>query len=143
MKYCSGCKQEKPFSDFNKNRRTKDGLQTWCQPCNTMWNRRNYLNRKEYFADKNRDNRERNRLSILAYLREHPCVDCGESDPVVLEFDHVRGDKRHNVSELSNRICAWKTIQDEIDKCEVRCANCHRRATARRSGSTRLLEPAS
>lgn len=61
-----------------------------------------------------------NRQLIDDYLRSHPCVDCGESDYVVLEFDHVRGVKRLDVCTLVNRGCAWRTIQAEIAKCEVR-----------------------
>ena len=72
---------------------------------------------------------KRNRDYIEAYLLAHPCVDCGETDPVVLEFDHVRGAKKREVTAMGWRRCAIKTIQAEIDKCEVRCANCHKRAT--------------
>jgi hypothetical protein len=54
---------------------------------------------------------------------------------MVLEFDHVRGDKLNSVSVLAYSLGAsLKRIQTEIDKCEVRCANCHRRKTARQFG---------
>jgi len=65
-----------------------------------------------------------------AYLRDHPCVDCGISDPLVLEFDHVSGMKRASVSQLTRQALPTKTIDEEIGKCQVRCANCHRRRTA-------------
>jgi hypothetical protein len=78
--------------------------------------------------------RDRNARYIYAYLLEHPCVDCGEADPIVLDFDHVRGKKLCNVSHLLSGTPSLKRIQAEIDKCEVRCANCHRRVTAQRHG---------
>lgn len=74
---------------------------------------------------------------LLEHFRTHPCTDCGESDPVVLEFDHLR-DKLFDVSAaLTQR--AWPSILAEIAKCEVVCSNCHRRRTARRVGTLRLL----
>jgi hypothetical protein len=72
---------------------------------------------------------------LLDYLREHPCVDCGESDPIVLEFDHLR-EKRFCIGQgFWER--NWQSVLDEIAKCEVVCANCHRRRTARRGGFAR------
>lgn len=68
----------------------------------------------------------------LEYLRTHPCVVCGEPDPVVLEFDHVRGEKRAEVSALLMKITNWKAVLAEIEKCDVVCANCHRRRTAKK-----------
>ena len=72
--------------------------------------------------------RRRNLLFLLDYLSEAPCVDCGEMDPVVLDFDHV-GAKRAGVVQLADREAALAVLKEEIAKCEVRCANCHRRRT--------------
>lgn len=74
-----------------------------------------------------------NRLRMWQYLAQQRCIDCGEQDPVVLEFDHMR-DKRRNIAELISGGLTWAVIQAEIEKCEVRCANCHRRKTARERG---------
>jgi hypothetical protein len=55
--------------------------------------------------------------------------------PGVLDFDH-RGDKAFAIGEaITYR--RWETILAEIAKCDVVCANCHRRRTARRNGSVR------
>lgn len=70
------------------------------------------------------------RLELWNYLEKHPCIDCKESDPVVLEFDHVRGEK---IKAVANAVCdgwSWNKVLTEIEKCDVRCANCHRRRTA-------------
>ena len=69
---------------------------------------------------------KRNREYIDNYLTSHPCVDCGEKDIVVLDFDHVRGIKEIEVTRMIKRN-SLKKIDEEIKKCEVRCANCHRR----------------
>ncbi len=72
--------------------------------------------------------KDANRREVLQYLLKHPCVDCGEADPLVLEFDHQR-DKLFNISTLLCRPVVWSLILAEIQKCQVRCANCHRRRT--------------
>jgi len=75
--------------------------------------------------------RERARAFIWAYLKIHPCVDCDEKDPLVLQFDHVGGEKKMHVSTLMHKGYGLKTIRHEIRKCVVRCANCHSIKTAR------------
>jgi hypothetical protein len=82
--------------------------------------------------------KSRNRMLVYEYLREHPCVDCGETDTVVLEFDHLR-DKVAGISVLANRQVDWEVIAAEIEKCDVVCANCHRRRTCARLGSFRYI----
>ena len=76
--------------------------------------------------------RKSNRLLVGRHLSKNHCVDCGERDPIVLEFDHVRGVKKDNISNMVGKGVSTEIIVAEIAKCEVRCANCHRRATAMR-----------
>ena len=73
--------------------------------------------------------RARNRKRIVEYLLGHPCVDCGEEDVRVLDFDHIHESKAFNISEFVGRGGSWQRIEAEIAKCVVRCANCHRRKT--------------
>jgi hypothetical protein len=72
---------------------------------------------------------------LVAYFRDHPCVDCGERDPVVLAFDHLR-DKKFGIGN-GFRDRNWQSVLDEMAKCEVVCANCHRSRTAKRGGFAR------
>ena len=74
---------------------------------------------------------------ILDFLREHPCVDCGERDPLVLEFDHLR-DKDFDIAR-GYVDCSLEKLLAEISKCEVVCANCHRRRTVTRRPTMRAL----
>ena len=80
--------------------------------------------------NKKQNYKNRKYIAFIKSLSE--CVDCGEDNTIVLEFDHVRGVKKSNVSDMANQSYSFKTIQKEIDKCEVRCANCHRIATHER-----------
>lgn len=85
--------------------------------------------------------RHRNFVRMLEHLRDHPCADCGETDPVVLDFDHRPGvQKRFEIARAVNASTrAWSTILKEIAKCDVVCANCHRRRTASRAGHRKHL----
>lgn len=75
---------------------------------------------------------------ICDYFIEHPCVDCGEADIVVLQFDHCRGTKIMPVSSLISRGWLLAKIREEVEKCDVVCANCHARRTANQFGWWRL-----
>lgn len=88
------------------------------------------MNQRRYHA--------RNQAFICEYLATHPCVDCGERDPVVLEFDHVRGEKEWEVAHMVRCAYPIARIKAELLKCEVRCANCHRRKTAQQFGWYRV-----
>jgi len=79
--------------------------------------------------DKRRIRRENIKRKMMDFYRDNPCVDCGESDPRVLDFDHINN-KKHNVSTLLRKEYSWESILEEASKCEVRCANCHRKKTS-------------
>jgi hypothetical protein len=132
MRACTKCGEMKPLEAFPPVRRGEAKLQTWCRECFAAYGREYYRKNRE--AQKARlmrnvaTTRADNRRRIIEYLRTHPCVDCGESDPVVLEFDHLN-DNVADVSAYASSGRTWSRIQAEIDKCQVRCANCHRRKT--------------
>jgi|LakMenEpi03Aug12_release.lakeMendotaPanAssembly.Ray.scaffolds.fasta_scaffold691272_2 hypothetical protein len=132
-KKCSKCNEVKQLSEYNRHNKRKDGLQTYCKVCSRKKNTSYYKNNKHtqipIINEGRRDRKERNRKFVFEYLMNHPCVDCGETDPRVLEFDH-RGDKIANVSDLMKAVTSLEKIEIEINKCDVRCANCHRRKTS-------------
>lgn len=127
MKICSKCKQSKDDSEFY--RRPDGRLLSHCKTCQNKYTRNHYENNKDQYLDRN--DRKKDDLSylVMKYLVEHSCVDCGESDPLVLDFDHVRGEKEKEVTTL-RRYGSLERIQEEISKCEIRCANCHRKRHA-------------
>lgn len=144
MKICHVCESELPLEDFPPNRARRDGRQSMCRSCYSVYQRDYYRRRTredpEYRARVKENKRARravvrreNHLRLLELFEKHPCVDCGEDDPVVLQFDHVRGVKRFNVSNRLHSM-PWDRLLREIRKCEVVCANCHARRTARRAG---------
>ncbi|HEY3218441.1 MAG TPA: hypothetical protein VGK15_05070, partial [Candidatus Limnocylindria bacterium] len=73
-------------------RRGQPQLQTWCRACFAAANAANYAKNRERekarLIGQTLARREVVRRNIVLYLLAHPCVDCGEGDIVVLEFDH-------------------------------------------------------
>jgi hypothetical protein len=63
--------------------------------------------------------REMARELVQDYLVAHNCVDCGEDRLLVLEFDHVRGEKSKDISRLIGSGAALSTIKKEIKKCDI------------------------
>ena len=133
-KYCIRCKAEIDISQFNKNPTRRDGLDNLCRTHRREYQQKWYKKNREKHIKRVQINnlavRERNTALLLDYLLKHPCLDCGESNPLVLEFDHVRGIKTKDISCMIQEKWSWKAIEAEIAKCVVRCANCHRRKTA-------------
>jgi transcription elongation factor Elf1 len=127
-KRCCTCGDVWPLSNFNRRAQSSDGHQARCRDCSRKW----YVANKERHiaaaARRKARVRDELRAKLAEYLRSHACVDCGESDIRCLEFDHVDPKtKRQAVSFMVLEVWAWGQIEEEIKKCVVRCANCHRR----------------
>lgn len=87
-----------------------------------------------------KNNRRETYEELSKYFLENPCLDCGEADPIVLEFDHMeKKTKLAPVSELVSRRRPWRIIFEETKKCEERCANSYRKEMANASGYSKLL----
>jgi hypothetical protein len=135
---CGRCGRARPIEEFSW-RQKGNKRHPYCKPCMAEYNRAHYLANRQAYIDRARIRNQAIIEERVAYLIEyfdsHPCTDCGESDPVVLEFDHL-GDKEFTISKgLRDR--NWDCVLDEIEKCDVVCANCHRRRTTRRGGFRR------
>jgi len=140
-KQCSKCKETKLLDEFlPRKERGPDHYHSYCKVCfrsyKRKWEAEEYkdpIKRKKRLK-LNRINKKKNHRKkmewILTYLEEHPCVDCDETDPLVLEFDHQK-DKDSGVCQLIHDNKTLTTVQQEVKKCVVRCANCHRRKTAK------------
>jgi hypothetical protein len=115
MERCSRCKAEKPDEEFAWRRRARGQRDTYCRPCRAAYKQEHYrANRQRYIdaaARRKKALLEERFIFLMAYFRDHPCVDCSETDPIVLEFDHLR-DKKFSIS---------KDLQSGIDRtCSTR-----------------------
>lgn len=129
-KTCSMCKTEKPVSEFHKH--SRDGYGPMCKPCKAVYDRKYNTRRLET----NKQKKALLKLVVLAF-KDRPCADCGiEYPPCILDFDHVSGTKEFDIGFKYHSV-AIDRLLDEIMKCEVVCANCHRMRTYRRSSMDR------
>lgn len=141
MKTCTICKSEKELSEFNKNSTRKDGLNNICKTCSQNKSKQYYKKNKQKHVQsirvRNRLQVQRNQNFVIRFLKRKKCCDCLESDIRVLEFDHVRGVKHKDVSILVSTAYCLQTLKEEIRKCDIVCANCHRKRTHDRANTYR------
>jgi hypothetical protein len=135
FKVCPGCGQNKALTEYSFRRKADGVRQPRCRACTREQMREHYRQHRPYYLrkilDRKRCLREAQRAFLRQHLAVHPCVDCGEDDPRCLDFDHVRGKKRSDVTKMVGQF-GWEALHLEVAKCEVRCANCHRKRTAER-----------
>lgn len=134
LRSCSRGDHHVPESRFN---RLGEGRQWWCRDCfKAYFRERGDKHRRQSDAA-----RRRRRAGPEAFVREYlstrACEDCGEDDILVLELEHCRGEKISEVSNLISRGVPVEVVQDEVAKCVVRCANCHRLRTSTGRGIQR------
>lgn len=151
FKICRTCKQRKRLADYplqphwrkyrpkdphryladckectTKKRRAKNGAKT--DP-NFKPDRKPKPKKKFSQVEYQRQTRMETRIHVLQYLAQKGCECCGERDPRLLEFDHRDPSKKKTtVSRLVGNGMSWTSgvLRNEILKCRVICANCHR-----------------
>ena len=85
-----------------------------------------YQRNKSKYIDGAKARQKRNMAYIWEIKVKSKCVDCGISNPIVLDFDHTNGDKDKSVAYATWFGWSLEKIDKEISKCQVRCSNCHR-----------------
>lgn len=162
-KTCTKCNIEKPIEEFKqKNRKLVGGvvkvtlssckkcykkhytgkypktINTPRQPKTPKYSKEEAQAKAKLVQKKQTSKRvERHRMYLYEYLSVRSCVDCGCSNWIVLEFDHLpQYEKFCNISEMHQK--SLTRIKAEIEKCEVVCSNCHTIRSFKRSGAWRL-----
>ena len=139
QKTCVGCKLTKPLGEFYKRSDQVGKYFSRCKSCFSEYTKDHYKRNKDVYIRRVRTRdvvlKATLRATILSHLQSHACIDCGKTDIVVLQFDHVRGKKAFNIAESFRKRVTRARLLAEIEKCEVRCANCHVRRTAQENGA--------
>jgi hypothetical protein len=142
-KRCTGCGLERPIGEFPIKNKKSGRRSTRCRACRSAYGKLHYQKNRDRYCARPRAPRHEQREPywawVMTFLASHPCIDCGETDPIVLQFDHRDGTTKVDaVGTMLNR-ASWGALLSEIAKCDVRCANCHRLRTARQFDWTKWI----
>lgn len=135
---CNTCLQDKPDEEFSWRSKDRGQRQRYCKECKRQYNKSWYEQHRD--EQKNRVAQRAiahagTRRAWLAKAKDKPCTDCGvKYPPYVMDFDHVRGSKLANVGHMatSRSWYSLRAVEEEILKCDLVCANCHRERTHQR-----------
>lgn len=139
LKKCTICDQSKVRKDFYYRDKKRGRLHSQCKACyenkrRKIWKEHYHRYGDEYRARAikyNKDLKVSLRKKMLKYLSDKSCVICGMNDPRVLEFDHINpSTKNISIARALSNAAKWDAILQEISKCQILCANCHKIKTA-------------
>ena len=127
MKTCTRCQQAKPEQEFDKSSKRYDGLQVYCRPCKKVIDIEYYSKNKTRCITRTKEGKNAKLKWLADFKKTLKCIKCGESHPACLDFHHR--DSSTKIGQIANLVKSWsiKRIKTEISKCDVLCANCHRK----------------
>lgn len=127
-KKCYTCGSFKDRKEFNKNKSKKDGLNTICKSCSKIRFKRYYEEHKEEHIHNVSKRKNKDRILFREYIgqiKSSGCVCCGEKEKAALDFHHLR-DKKFSICKSFGNV-NLEDLTEEINKCIILCANCHRK----------------
>lgn len=130
-KVCSRCRKVKSIEEFNFRNKKLNIKHSYCRDCGKVFTRKHYKHNKSQYLKRNLLAYKKRR-NFVHQSKSKPCADCGIEYPYyVMDFDHredeIKKYQLHQVARLK-----METIESEIAKCDVVCANCHRERTFQR-----------
>jgi hypothetical protein len=124
---CATCKEEKDLDEFHAGARV-------CKGCKKDADARSFQKHREARLEKRRQDRLAAREWFESLKAGKKCADCDlDHPPWRMDWDHLPGtEKLFEIADVSHMATGEKgkrKILDEIAKCELVCANCHRDRT--------------
>lgn len=113
-KTCTHCKTSKPESEFYviKSKSRNERLWTYCKSCESKRKKQQNINFKR---------------QCLEYKNQFSCSICGyDKNITALDFHHVESNTKDFTIASVKNLMINEHIKQELDKCQVLCANCHR-----------------
>lgn len=127
-KFCNTCQTTKSIDEFGLNKTKKCGRHSQCKVCRNAYGSVHYKNNKQYYLDKSKDNHVKIRAYVWNVKLNSCCKNCPENHPATLDFHHRNPDtKNFCIGDAARLGKGVDIVQSEIDKCDILCANCHRK----------------
>jgi hypothetical protein len=123
------CKLEKSEIEFVwKNMALGIRLQV-CKECQREKSKKHYHANKQAYVNRKKMYVKEVQLKVREFKTMKGCFDCGETDFRCLDFDHI--DPKTKIGNVSTLAYGWsyEKLLSEMEKCQVRCSNCHRKRT--------------
>ena len=139
MRTCSACNKTKTEENFFYRSKRNNKLHAQCKECYIIKRRKIWKDHyhkygskyRERAVERNKKLKTRLKLLLIEYLSDKSCIMCGNSDPRVLEFDHLDPNvKSFEIARAIHNTISWDKILVEIEKCQILCANCHKIRTS-------------
>ena len=112
VKECSICHKILPIEDFGMRNSAAGIYRAECKRCHLDVVMKGYEERKQW---------------VSSIKEQCKCAKCGEKRSYLLDFHHLDPTQKDStVARLTSSSSSKQRIQEEIDKCIVLCANCHR-----------------
>jgi hypothetical protein len=136
---CSRCHQTKHRDNFWIRSDRPRGVSSACKECVASYYSNRYSNDEEYRKSqlerykKYAFEKRQKIYDIILRYKQKPCQDCGISyPPCVMDFDHIDGTTKKSGLAKTGNFKNEEEVINEIAKCELVCANCHRMRTQKR-----------
>lgn len=127
-KLCYRCKLWKPLEEFYVKSSTKDGRQGHCKECQKLYNKKHYKDNKAKYLARAIDHNAKYIAKFKDWKSQFKCKTCGEDDIACLDFHHKDEDtKIANIADAVRNKWSLDKVKEEALKCEILCANCHRK----------------
>lgn len=128
LKQCTKCGEFKEEEEFSWKNKAQGKRHSQCKECRRKADNERYANdaqRRENIKERHKENRQFLKDYIRHLKEESKCSICGESRWYCLDFHHIK-DKKFTISQKIQDGTSLTTLQEEISKCIILCANCHR-----------------
>ena len=128
LKKCTKCQRELPLDNFRWKNKSEGKKHSQCKECQKAQEKQHYresLERRESVRATTNSQKITNMI-LVEEARSQGCKKCGEKRSYVLDFHHRNGEEKVETINHMIKSASSKTLQAELEKCDVLCANCHR-----------------